>query len=70
VTIICPLRNEQTSVPFATAFHSFLRAHDNLFDLPSLDDLKGLAKQVGLQLQTSHPLIKEGNWYFCGFTKQ
>ncbi len=71
MAMISPIRTEQagTSGPFSAAFNSFMRAHENLFDLPSIAEMKALGQQSGLELTTSQVIIREGNWYFCGFRK-
>jgi SAM-dependent methyltransferase len=72
MTMISPLRTDNAgkSNPFSSAFNSFMRAHDNLFDLPSLEEMKRHGSEAGLDLLTVQPIIREGNWYFCGFTKK
>jgi SAM-dependent methyltransferase len=69
MTMISPLRSEQQQQPFAAAFNSFMRAHDNLFDLPTIAEIQADGFGCGLQLVTAHPLIREGNWYFFGLRK-
>ena len=69
LTIISPLRPSQKSLPFSAAFNTFMRAHENLYDLPSIQEIEQCGRQSDLHLISSEPLIREGNWYFCGLRK-
>lgn len=70
VTIICPLVKAKYGAAFTTAFNTFMTAHENLYPLPSPEELKKDAKQAGFTIEIMKPLIREGGWYFITMKKK
>ncbi|WP_349409794.1 class I SAM-dependent methyltransferase [Pseudalkalibacillus sp. SCS-8] len=70
LVIISPLREPDHGHAFSTAFNSFMSAHDNLFTLPSKNEISQNAKENGFKLNKIKPVIKEGAWYFMAFKKK
>lgn len=69
VTFITPLMNEKHGRQFTAAFNTFMTAHDNLYPLPTLDEMKKMSKPAGLKIKDIKPLIREGGWYLVAMSK-
>ncbi|WP_408009903.1 class I SAM-dependent methyltransferase [Pseudalkalibacillus sp. A8] len=70
LVIISPLREPQHGHAFSAAFNSFMTAHDNLFALPSKNEICENASNHGYKLKKAVPVVKEGAWYFLAFKKK
>lgn len=70
LVIISPLREPQHGHAFSAAFNSFMSAHDNLFALPSKEEICKHASENGYKLKKMAPVVKEGAWYFMAFKKK
>ncbi|WP_444685658.1 class I SAM-dependent methyltransferase [Alkalicoccus luteus] len=70
VTIICPLVKAKYGAAFTSAFNTFMSAHENLYPLPSPDDLKEYADKTGFRIADMKPLIREGGWYLITMKKK
>ncbi|WP_280768336.1 class I SAM-dependent methyltransferase [Salipaludibacillus daqingensis] len=69
VTFISPMMKAKYGQSFTSAFNAFMTAHENLYSLPTLDEIKENGKRVGLTLKDAKPLIKEGGWYLVTMKK-
>ncbi len=67
--IITPMHESKHGQAFSAAFNSFMSAHDNLYPLPSRDEMDDLATKTGFKLKQIKPVVKEGAWYFLRFQK-
>ncbi|PRO66749.1 class I SAM-dependent methyltransferase [Alkalicoccus urumqiensis] len=70
VTVICPLVNAKYGASFTAAFNAFMTAHENLYPLPSPEDMERFAEAGGMKVETFKPLIREGGWYLINMKKQ
>lgn len=70
ITIITPVKGESTGGMFTSAFNAFMTAHDNLYPLPDMAELRGLAKDAGLDFTSVKPIIREGGWFLVILTKK
>ncbi|MGM7700382.1 class I SAM-dependent methyltransferase [Pseudalkalibacillus sp. Hm43] len=70
LVLISPLREPEHGHAFSAAFNSFMSAHDNLFALPSKDEIFSHASDQGYKLKSMTPVVKEGAWYFMAFRKK
>ncbi|UOR11277.1 class I SAM-dependent methyltransferase [Halobacillus amylolyticus] len=63
VSVITPINETEHGEAFSSAFNSFFVAHSNLFALPNVAELEGLAESCRFDLFDLDPIIKEGSWY-------
>lgn len=63
VTFISPMMKAKYGQVFTAAFNTFMTAHENLYPLPTLEEIKKSGKKAGLKIKEAKPLIKEGGWY-------
>lgn len=70
VTFITPLTKAKYGQTFTAAFNTFMTAHENLFPLPSLDEMKEDGKSAGFKVIDAKPLIREGGWYLVTMKKK
>lgn len=68
--IISPLVESKHGQAFASAFNSFMSAHEKMYPVPSKSELEGYARQTKFQLKDVSPVIKEGGWYMLAFKKK
>jgi cyclopropane fatty-acyl-phospholipid synthase-like methyltransferase len=69
LSVVTPIYKSKQGGQFSSVFNSFFTAFDNLYPLPSEDDLEELARQAGLKVEKMKPVIKEGGWYHITLTK-
>lgn len=69
VTFITPVIGAVHGQTFATAFNSFMSAHENLYPLPTLNEIKQDGKAAGFKVEETKPLIREGSWYLVTLKK-
>ncbi|RKL67679.1 hypothetical protein CR203_10045 [Salipaludibacillus neizhouensis] len=69
VTFITPVMGATHGQTFATAFNSFMTAHENLYPLPTMNELKQDGKAAGFKVTSTKPLIREGSWYLVTLKK-
>ncbi|MDM5337771.1 class I SAM-dependent methyltransferase [Fictibacillus enclensis] len=62
LVIITPLSDYKNGNAFASAFNSFMSAHENLYPLPSYKEIQNAAVQSGFKIEETRPIIKEGAW--------
>ncbi|PYZ98528.1 hypothetical protein CR205_08060 [Alteribacter lacisalsi] len=70
VTVISPLTDSGHGQTFAAAFNTFMTAHKNLYPLPTEKEIEEAAKEAGLKVKMSKPIIKEGGWFLVGLEKK
>ncbi|WP_059104847.1 class I SAM-dependent methyltransferase [Shouchella shacheensis] len=68
--VITPLTYEKHGNRFASAFNSFMSAHEEMFPIPSKQELNLYAKDAGFKLIEAKPVVKEGGWYMLVFRKK
>ncbi|WP_100372938.1 class I SAM-dependent methyltransferase [Bacillus sp. FJAT-45037] len=69
LVVISPLVQSKHGQAFASAFNSFMSAHDNMYPVPTEKELKTYAKKAGLKHKKTVAVIKEGGWYMMVFKK-
>ncbi|ADC51830.1 hypothetical protein BpOF4_18955 [Alkalihalophilus pseudofirmus OF4] len=67
--VISPLVQSKHGQAFASAFNSFMSAHENMYPVPSERELKQYAKAAGFKFKKTTPVVKEGGWYMMVFKK-
>ena len=70
ISIITPIRKPKHGKQFSSVFNSFFTAFDNLYALPTKQELSSIADQSNMKLKNLKPIIREGGWYFCTFVKK
>ncbi|TWI59220.1 class I SAM-dependent methyltransferase [Halalkalibacter nanhaiisediminis] len=68
--IISPLVESKHGQAFASAFNSFMSAHEKMYPVPSKSELEEYARQTKFQLKDVIPVVKEGGWYMLAFKKK
>ncbi len=68
--LISPLVESKHGQAFASAFNSFMSAHEKMYPVPSEIELKEYGKQTNFQLQEITSVVKEGGWYMVVFKKK
>ncbi|WP_245948020.1 class I SAM-dependent methyltransferase [Paenibacillus sambharensis] len=66
ITLISPVNKTGSGQAFASAFNSFMSAHENLYPFPTKEELEQMAGGEGLRMSLCQPVIREGSWYFIG----
>ncbi|QFT88476.1 Trans-aconitate 2-methyltransferase [Bacillus sp. THAF10] len=69
LSVVTPIHHSKHGGQFSSVFNSFFTAFENLFPLPSENELALLAKAANLKLEKIQPVIKEGGWYQITFRK-
>lgn len=69
VTFISPVIGVNHGQTFTTAFNSFMTAHENLYPLPTLEEMKRDGEASGFKVENKIPLIREGGWYLVTLKK-
>ncbi|WP_241536020.1 class I SAM-dependent methyltransferase [Indiicoccus explosivorum] len=70
LSIVTPIAGQIDSPPFAHAFNSFFSSFDNLYRLPSEQELKEWGVEAGFEFLGFQTVIKEGSWYMAQFRKE
>ncbi|MCK0471835.1 trans-aconitate 2-methyltransferase [Halalkalibacter sp. APA_J-10(15)] len=70
LTIMSPLNGKENIQPFTSAFNSFMSAHEQMFPIPTKEELTEYGKNIDFQLKQIKPIIKEGGWYVIVFQKE
>ncbi|RNF38413.1 class I SAM-dependent methyltransferase [Planococcus salinus] len=69
LSVITPIAGSGDSPPFVNAFNSFFSAFDNLYRLPSRDELTVWGEKAGMTMLGIQTVIKEGSWYVVQYRK-
>lgn len=68
--IISPLVHSKHGQAFASAFNSFMSAHEKMHPVPSARELTEYGRKAKFRLKQVTPIIKEGGWYLLVFKKR
>lgn len=68
--LISPIANGKHGKRFASAFNSFMSAHEDMHPLPTKKEIIRSCKQAGLELKEEKPVVREGGWYMLTFQKK
>ena len=69
LSVVTPIAGSSDSPPFVNAFNSFFSAFDNLYRLPSREELEQWGEKAGLTMLGIQTVIKEGSWYVVQYRK-
>lgn len=70
LSVVTPIAGDSDSPPFANVFNSFFSSFDNLYRLPTREELAEWGEQAGLELLSIQTVIKEGGWYIVQYEKK
>ncbi|MGH2319602.1 class I SAM-dependent methyltransferase [Planococcus sp. SE5232] len=70
LSVVTPIAGGSDSPPFANVFNSFFSSFDNLYRLPTREELAQWGEQAGLELLSIQTVIKEGGWYIVQYEKK
>ncbi|MGI2329540.1 class I SAM-dependent methyltransferase [Planococcus sp. YIM B11945] len=70
LSIVTPIAGSSDSPAFVNAFNSFFSSFDNLFRLPTTEELAEWGSEAGLTMLGIHTVIKEGSWYIVQYQKE
>ncbi len=68
--LITPLADGKHGKRFASAFNSFMTAHNEMHPLPTRKEVAYMAKQANVKVVEERALIKEGGWYLIRLKKK
>ncbi|MBB5181799.1 SAM-dependent methyltransferase [Planomicrobium koreense] len=68
-SVVTPIAGSVDDPPFANVFNSFFSSFDNLYRLPTREELAEWGETAGLKLLGIHTVIKEGSWYIVQYSK-
>ncbi|WP_422122649.1 class I SAM-dependent methyltransferase [Planococcus sp. X10-3] len=69
LSIVTPIAGSSDDPPFANVFNSFFSSFDNLYRLPTREELWEWGSAAGLDMLGIHTVIKEGGWYIAQYRK-
>lgn len=69
LSVITPISSGQDSRPFVAAFNSFFLSFDNLYSLPSKEELTDWARGTDLKIIGIQSVIREGSWFIVQYKK-
>lgn len=69
LSVVTPISDAQNSTPFVAAFNSFFHSFENLYSLPSRDELTEWARGAGLSIVGIQSVIREGSWFIVQYKK-
>src|SRR5690606_5714464 len=69
LSVVTPIAGSVEDPPFANVFNSFFSSFDNLYRLPTREELAEWGEQAGLQMLGIKTVIKEGSWYIAQYKK-
>ncbi|WP_227396934.1 class I SAM-dependent methyltransferase [Jeotgalibacillus aurantiacus] len=69
ITIISPLQKARHGQQFSSAFNSFFMTFDNLYPIPSEEELNLIAENTGFRSEKPVPIIREGGWFITKWQK-
>lgn len=70
LSIVTPIAGNSDSPPFVNVFNSFFSSFDNLYRLPTTEELAEWGVEAGLTMLGIHTVIKEGSWYIVQYQKE
>jgi SAM-dependent methyltransferase len=69
LSVVTPIAGSSEDPPFANVFNSFFTSFDNLYRLPTRQELQEWGDVAGLELLSIKTVIKEGGWYIVQYQK-
>lgn len=69
LSVVTPIAGRVDDPPFANVFNSFFSSFDNLYRLPTREELAEWGEEAGLQMLGIRTVIKEGSWYIVQYEK-
>lgn len=69
LSIVTPIAGSSDDPPFANVFNSFFSSFDNLYRLPTRQELRSWGEEAGLEMLGILTVIKEGGWYIAQYKK-
>lgn len=69
LSMVTPIAGSSDDPPFANVFNSFFSSFDNLYRLPTREELREWGESAGLEMLGIHTVIKEGGWYIAQYRK-
>lgn len=69
LSFVTPIAGGNDDPPFANVFNSFFSSFDNLYRLPTREELREWGESAGLEMLGIHTVIKEGGWYIAQYKK-
>ncbi|MCJ1910197.1 class I SAM-dependent methyltransferase [Planococcus ruber] len=70
LSVVTPIAGSVEDPPFANVFNSFFSSFDNLYRLPTRDELAEWGEEAGLEMLGIKTVIKEGSWYIAQYQKR
>lgn len=70
LSVVTPIAGSVEDPPFANVFNSFFSSFDNLYRLPTREELAEWGEEAGLQMLGIKTVIKEGSWYIAQYQKR
>ena len=70
LSVVTPIAGSSDDPPFANVFNSFFSSFDNLYRLPTRQELKKWGTEAGLEMLGIQTVIKEGGWYIVKYRKE
>lgn len=69
LSVITPIAGSKDDPPFGNVFNSFFSSFENLYRLPTEEEMKKWGEGAGLELLKIKTVIKEGSWYIAQYRK-
>ncbi|MFD1864588.1 methyltransferase domain-containing protein [Planococcus chinensis] len=69
LSVVTPIAGRVDDPPFANVFNSFFSSFDNLYRLPTREELAEWGEEAGLKMLGIRTVIKEGSWYIVQYAK-
>jgi SAM-dependent methyltransferase len=69
LSVVTPIAGRVDDPPFANVFNSFFSSFDNLYRLPTREELAEWGEEAGLEMLGIQTIIKEGSWYIVQYAK-
>lgn len=70
LSVVTPIAGRSDDPPFANVFNSFFSSFDNLYRLPTREELAEWGGAAGLEMLGIQTVIKEGGWYIVEYRKK
>lgn len=70
LSVVTPIAGSVQDPPFANVFNSFFSSFDNLYRLPTREELAEWGDNAGLSMIGIKTVIKEGSWYIAQYEKK
>jgi SAM-dependent methyltransferase len=67
--VLTPMQKSKHGKQFSSAFNSFFMTFQNLYPIPSQNEMETLAGKTNFKVESVEPIVKEGGWYVMIFRK-